>query len=193
MYSHFESFLGFCLTQSHEIHLVAALHVAYPKRSIPCLLMLWQRQKPGHQQVWYWHNKPGYSAFSIRRVSSPSIGHHCNPFTLQWRHNGRYSVSNTSLAIVYSTVYSGTDQINHQSSASLAFVWGIHRRPVNSPHKWPVTRKIFPFDDVIMNYPMCRTICDFVITSCSEFCIVWYMEINFILNMISGRKPNSIG
>ena len=56
----------------------------------------------------------------------------------------------TSLAIVYSTVYSGTDQRKHQSSASLAFVRGIHRGPVNSPHKWPVTRKMFPFDDVIM-------------------------------------------
>ena len=29
---------------------------------------------------------------------------------------------------------------------------GIHRWPVNSPHKWPVTRKIFPFDDVIMYF-----------------------------------------
>ena len=56
----------------------------------------------------------------------------------------------TSLTIVYSTVYSGTDQRKNQSSASLAFVWGIHRGPVNSPHKWPVTRKMFPFDDVIM-------------------------------------------
>ena len=56
----------------------------------------------------------------------------------------------TSLTIVYSTVYSGADQRKHQSSASLAFVWGIHRGPVNSPHKWPVTRKMFPFDDVIM-------------------------------------------
>ena len=56
----------------------------------------------------------------------------------------------TSLTIVYSTVYSGADQRKHQSSASLAFVWGIHRWPVNSPHKWPVTRKMFPFDDVIM-------------------------------------------
>ena len=56
----------------------------------------------------------------------------------------------TSLTIVYSTVYSGEDQSKHQSSASLAFVWGIHRGPVNSPHKWPVTRKMFPFDDVIM-------------------------------------------
>ena len=56
----------------------------------------------------------------------------------------------TSLTIVYSTVYSGADQRKHQSSASLAFVRGIHRAPVNSPHKWPVTRKMFPFDDVIM-------------------------------------------
>ena len=56
----------------------------------------------------------------------------------------------TSLTSVYSTVYSGADQSEHQSSASLAFVWGIHRGPVNSPHKWPVTRKMFPFDDVIM-------------------------------------------
>ena len=56
----------------------------------------------------------------------------------------------TSLTIVYSTVYSDADKRKYQSSASLAFVWGIHRRPVNSPHKWPVTRKMFPFDDVIM-------------------------------------------
>ena len=56
----------------------------------------------------------------------------------------------TSLTVVYSTIYSGADQSKHQSSASLAFVWGIHRGPVNSPHKWPVTRKMFPFDDVIM-------------------------------------------
>ena len=56
----------------------------------------------------------------------------------------------TSLTIVYSTVYSGADQRKHQNSASLAFVRGIHRWPVNSPHKGPVTRKMFPFDDVIM-------------------------------------------
>ena len=56
----------------------------------------------------------------------------------------------TSLTIVYSTVYSDADQRKHQSSASLAIVQGIHRGLVNSPHKWPVTWKMFPFDDVIM-------------------------------------------
>ena len=57
----------------------------------------------------------------------------------------------TSHSIVYSIVYSDADQRKYHSSASLAFVRGIHRGPVNSPHKWPVTRKLFPFDDVIMD------------------------------------------
>ena len=57
----------------------------------------------------------------------------------------------TSLTIVFPKVCSGADQRKHQSSASLAFVRGIHRWPVNSPHKGPVMQKMFPFDDVIMS------------------------------------------
>ena len=60
-----------------------------------------------------------------------------------------------SLTIVYSIVYSDADQRKHQSSASLGFVRGIHREPVNSPHKGPVTRKMLPFDDVIMLLAIC--------------------------------------
>ena len=56
----------------------------------------------------------------------------------------------TSLTVVYSIVYSDADQRKHQSSASLAFVRGIHQSPVNSPHKGLVSRKMFPFHDVIM-------------------------------------------
>ena len=73
---------------------------------------------------------------------------------LWWHYNdvimGPTASHITSLTIVFSTVYSDAGQRKHQSSASLAFVWGIHRGPVNSPHKWPVTRKMFPFDDVIV-------------------------------------------
>ena len=69
---------------------------------------------------------------------------------LQWRYNERDGVSNRQVAIVKSTVYSGADQWKYQTFASLASVWEIHRWPVNSPHKGPVTRKMFPFDDVIM-------------------------------------------
>ena len=67
------------------------------------------------------------------------------------RYTGRDGVSITSPTIVYSTVYSGTDQRKHQNSASLGFVRRIHRWPVNSPHKWSVTRKMFPFGDIIMS------------------------------------------
>ena len=57
-----------------------------------------------------------------------------------------------SVTFVYSTVYLGADQRKHQSPASLAFVRAIHRWPVNSPHKRPVTWQMLPFDDVIMLY-----------------------------------------
>ena len=56
----------------------------------------------------------------------------------------------TSLTIVYSTVYSVADQRKHENSASLA-LW-----PVNSPHNGPVSRKMFPFDDIIMHFPKDR-------------------------------------
>ena len=74
--------------------------------------------------------------------------------TLQWCHNERDGIFLiTSLTIVHSTIYSGIDQ-RKQSFGSLAFVRGIHRWPVNSPHKWPVTRKLFPLDDVIVDFVM---------------------------------------
>ena len=72
--------------------------------------------------------------------TGPELCHHYNLKTSQI----------TSVSIVCSTVCSGIDQRKHQISASLAFVRGIHRWPVNSPHKGPDTRKMFTFDDVIM-------------------------------------------
>ena len=57
----------------------------------------------------------------------------------------------TGIPVVCSTVCSGAYQGKYQSSAWLAFVKGIHRSPVDSPHKGPVTRKMLLFDDVIMS------------------------------------------
>ena len=83
-------------------------------------------------------------------ISSPALGTSGNA-----HHNDvkmRAMVSQiTSMSIVYSAVCSGAKQRKHQSSASLAFVEGIHRWPVNSPHKGPITRKNVPFGDVIMH------------------------------------------
>ena len=61
----------------------------------------------------------------------------------------------TGVSIVCSAVCLCADQRKYQSSASLAFERGIHRWPVDSPHKGPVTRKIFLFDDVIMSEQFC--------------------------------------
>ena len=58
----------------------------------------------------------------------------------------------TGVSIFCSTFCSGAHQWKHQSSASRAFVRGIHRWPVDSPHRGPVTRKMFIFDGVIMNW-----------------------------------------
>ena len=101
-------------------------------------------------------NSPGTGGFPSKRASDgvtvPMSRHphafkpsHYNDVTM-----GAMASQIASLTIVYSTVYSGADQRKHQSSASLTFVRGIHGRPVNSPHTWPVTRKMFPFDDVMM-------------------------------------------
>ena len=105
----------------------------------------------------------------------------------------------TSLTIVYSTVYSDTDQRKLQSSASLAFVRGIHRWLVNSPHIRPAMRKMFPFDDVIMT--VVRFIANMLehshidakwIIICLENYIVWipiwHEHIRLILYGISGMQ-----
>ena len=75
---------------------------------------------------------------------------HRSHTALQWRHNERDGVSNHQPHDCLLNRLFGRRSNKHQSSASLAFVRGINRWPVNSPHKGPVTRKMFPFDDVSM-------------------------------------------
>ena len=90
------------------------------------------------------NNKWTWYPVDLYRLADWSMDHYSDVIM------GTIASQITSLTIVYSTVYSDVDQRKHQSSASLAFVRGIHRGPVNSPHKWPVTRKMFPLDDVIV-------------------------------------------
>ena len=97
-------------------------------------------------------------------------------FTLQLRHNECDGISTTS---VCSTVGSCADQRKHQSSASLAFVWGVHRWPVNYPHKRPVTRKMFPFDDVIV-----KSCCFLCLAALGLWCSIehsWMTKCRFLM------------
>ena len=101
--------------------------------TISCMINQWTR---------FWRNVERLTTFD------PIFDHdeiHYNDVIM-----GAIASQITSLTIVFSIFYIDADQRKHQSSASLAFVRGIHRRPVNSPHKWPVMWKMFPFDDVIM-------------------------------------------
>ena len=107
----------------------------------------------------YWFNPTAYvtSNKSYHRAKNSlwvavwhSIFYSAPAITLEWRNHGHMASQITSISSVSSTVYWGADQRKHLSSASLAFVRAIHRWPVNSPHKRPVTRKMLPFDDVIM-------------------------------------------
>ena len=104
-----------------------------------------------------------------------------------------------SLTIVYSTVYSDADQRKHKSSASLAFVRGIHLGPVNSPHKRPVQRKMDPFGDVIMvqyfltknNPSYNRFMTDVVCFCTTELLLSCYPTVMRIVNSLC--SSNSVG
>ena len=65
----------------------------------------------------------------------------------------------TGVQIVYSTVCSGADQRNHQSSASLAFVRGMHRWPVNSPHRGQYRGKCFDYGWVQLSEELLESLC----------------------------------
>ena len=70
--------------------------------------------------------------------------------SLLWRYNGRDNVSNHQ---PHDCLLNRLFRRRSKKTSKLR-VTGLCTAnspgPVNSPHKWPVTRKMFPFDDVIM-------------------------------------------
>ena len=79
------------------------------------------------------------------------ITEHIRFIALQWRHTGRDSLSNHQPHdCLLNRLFRRRSKKTSKLRVTGLCVWGIHRSPVNSPHKWPVTRKMFPFDDVIM-------------------------------------------
>ena len=74
--------------------------------------------------------------------------------SLQWRHNGNDGVANIQ-RLDYSPNRLFRRRSKKTSKLRVTGLCGIHRWPVSSPHKGPVTRKMFPFDDIIMMVPFC--------------------------------------
>ena len=120
------------LSATHRLY--QQLLKAYSQENInasyhcPFLRGIWYSLDSPHKGPVFAEGVPHFNAVIMGTVASQDIG----------------------VSIVYPTVCSGAHQRKHQSSASLAFVRGIHQWPTNSPHKGIVTREMFPFDDVIM-------------------------------------------
>ena len=128
-----------------------------PINNIPALVQIMAWRRPGDKPL----SEPMMVILSTHicvtwpqwvKGYGPSVSTRCFLLTSHYSDAimGMIASQITSLTIVYSTLYSGADKTKHQNSASLAFVWGIHHWPVNSLHKWLVTWKMLPFDDVIM-------------------------------------------
>ena len=120
---------------------------------------------------------------------------------LEWRQNESDSVIGVS--IICSKACSGTVERNHQSSVSLAFVRGIQRWPVEFLHKGPVTRKMFPFDDVIIfwnNHDLLALRMQCWITADGELRIIsmqgsnpgWYRNTSDMMELRIQCYPNNI-
>ena len=78
-----------------------------------------------------------------RKISWAIVGHFAVGGVVWSGKRAPLQRRHTGVSSVCSTICSGADQIKHQSSVSLDFVRTIHRWPVDSPHKGPVTRKCF--------------------------------------------------
>ena len=88
---------------------------------------------------------------------------------LRWRHNGRDGVWNHQ-PHDYLRLFRRRSKKKNQSSASLAFVWGIHRSQVTLPHKGPGTRRMYIFDDVIMVWINSTILIHGVANACMDLC-----------------------
>ena len=83
--------------------------------------------------VIYFHNlhRPDKPVV-VMHIMMKCLGNHYTDLTMS-----AMASQITSISIVYSIIGPGADQRKHQRFASLAFAWGIHRWPLNSPQKRP--------------------------------------------------------
>ena len=102
-------------------------------------------------EMWPWKKFWRKERRRIRKRRKNSGKRNIQPeSSLQWRHNERDGVSNHQpYACLLNRLFR-----RRSKKTSKVRVTGLCKGnspgPVNSPHKWPVTRKMFPFDDVIM-------------------------------------------
>ena len=125
---------------------------------------------------------------------------HNDVITLQWRHNGRDCDSNHQPR---DCLLNGLFMLTSKKTSKLRVTGlcaGISPGPVNSPHKWPVTRKMFPFDYVIMMYRNIKpNVCQRTTCCCSQtfalslVCGLYSLWVCHVITRIFGGKPRVAG
>ena len=114
------------------------------------VLLFFLTAKPGNKTAAPSWPNPHHTSKSVMRPRNSSASLLVNS------HNERDGVSDHQrLDCLLNRLFMRRHQRKYQSSASLACVWGIHRWTVNSLHKRLVSRKMFPFDEVIMPLAHC--------------------------------------
>ena len=120
-------------------------HIVSSCRQIrPC--SLWYQTCQIMSTPCLWHIACAYNLVQFSHRCR--VGNMC--VALRWRHNERDGVSNHQPQDCLLNRLSGPRSKKTSKPRVTGLCAGIHRGPVNSPHKWPVTRKLFPFGDVIM-------------------------------------------
>ena len=152
---------------SNDLHRFHSIHfyglIWWDSTGTFCLGLLWYAIDcsgmfvVSHDRFWYTLHSALFVQFTIQLAIQHVHWEWCElprKLTLQWRHNKQRD----GVSIVCLTGCSGADQRKHRNSASLTFVRGVYRWPVDSLYKGPVTWKMFPLDDVIM-----KKYCDSVV------------------------------
>ena len=145
--------------------------------------------------LFHWHPMPVKQLWKIwvkcshepnkRLICNDNKTKHIVTFTYLMYHYSDVMMSEmapqiTAIWIVCLTVCSGADHRKCQSTASLAFVGGIHWWPVDSPHKGPVMQTMFPFSS---QCPSLFMVCLCLARLC--FSTYWYHKHHHIVTICS--------
>ena len=143
--------VNWIIQKNHEKHrrISADNKLEKPSYEFCCHILLFRCiSLPCHGTISVLQKKKSYSKISLSLDSVSSVFNIFHSLTLQRRHNGHDSVSNHQphVCLLNRLFKRRSKKISKLRVTGLC----AENSPVNSPHKWPVTRKMFPFDDVIM-------------------------------------------
>ena len=102
--------------------------------------------------------------------------------SIQWRHNKRVIISDHQRFHCLLNCWIKRSSKKTSKLRVTGLCAGIHRWPVNSPHKRPVTRKMLPFDDVIIEIT-----CSHLATHLGEYISVVFCWVSLLIHVQTSK------